>query len=82
MGKNRLEASSDGAPAITIAITVLELKAPHGTEFEALKPLMPGFLSYALSFVCVGNPSLEPPRCGERRLAAPGHAGHRPAAGG
>ncbi|MDH5271337.1 MAG: TMEM175 family protein [Candidatus Krumholzibacteria bacterium] len=51
MGKNRLEAFSDGVLAIIITIMVLEMKVPHGTELTALKPLIPVFLSYVLSFV-------------------------------
>ena len=51
MGKNRLEAFSDGVIAI---IMVLELKVPHHTEFSALLPLWPVFMSYVLSFVYVG----------------------------
>ena len=54
MGKNRLEAFSDGVIAIIITIMVLELKVPHGTTFAALEPLLPVFLSYVLSFVYVG----------------------------
>jgi uncharacterized membrane protein len=54
MGKNRLEAFSDGVLAIIITIMVLELKAPHGTEFGALEPLLPVFLSYVLSFIYLG----------------------------
>jgi uncharacterized membrane protein len=54
MGKNRLEAFSDGVLAIIITIMVLELKVPHGSDFDALKPLAPVFLSYVLSFVYVG----------------------------
>ena len=54
MGKNRLEAFSDGVLAIIITIMVLELKVPHGADFEALEPLIPVFLSYVLSFVYVG----------------------------
>src|SRR5262245_36522565 len=54
MGKGRLEAFSDGVLAIIITIMVLELKVPHGISLEALKPLIPGFLSYVLSFVYVG----------------------------
>jgi uncharacterized membrane protein len=54
MPKNRLEAFSDGVIAIIITIMVLELKVPHGTNFEALRPLLPVFLSYVLSFVYVG----------------------------
>jgi uncharacterized membrane protein len=51
MGKNRLEAFSDGVLAIIITIMVLELKVPHGTNFAVLKPLLPIFLSYILSFI-------------------------------
>src|SRR5688572_23158061 len=54
MGKGRLEAFSDGVLAIVITIMVLELKVPHGTEVEQLKPLVPVFFSYALSFVYIG----------------------------
>ena len=51
MGKNRLEAFSDGVMAIIITIMVLELKVPHGDSFEALGALLPTFVSYALSFI-------------------------------
>src|SRR5262245_44325500 len=54
MQKNRLEAFSDGVLAIIITIMVLELKRPHGTDWLALKQLVPVFLSYILSFVYVG----------------------------
>ncbi|MEJ2106806.1 MAG: TMEM175 family protein [Acidiferrobacteraceae bacterium] len=54
MGKNRLEAFSDGVLAIIITIMVLELKVPHGETLAALKPLLPVFLSYVLSFVYIG----------------------------
>ena len=54
MGKNRLEAFSDGVLAIIITIMVLELKVPHGAELNNLTPLIPVFLSYVLSFVFVG----------------------------
>ena len=54
MTKNRLEAFSDGVLAIIITIMVLELKVPHGDGFAALKPLLPVFLSYVLSFIYVG----------------------------
>jgi uncharacterized membrane protein len=40
--------------AIIITIMVLELKVPHGTEPAALRPLLPVFLSYVLSFIYVG----------------------------
>jgi len=54
MGKNRVEAFSDGVIAILITIMVLEMKVPHGESLDALKPLLPVFLSYVLSFVYVG----------------------------
>lgn len=54
MSKNRLEAFSDGVLAIVITIMVLEMKVPHGTDWEALRPLIPVFLSYVLSFIYVG----------------------------
>lgn len=54
MNKGRLEAFSDGVLAIIITVMVLEIKVPHGPGFAALKPLLPVFLSYALSFVYVG----------------------------
>lgn len=54
MGKNRMEAFSDGVLAIIITIMVLELKVPHGDTAADLVPLVPVFLSYVLSFVYVG----------------------------
>jgi uncharacterized membrane protein len=54
MTKNRLEAFSDGVIAIIITIMVLEIKVPHSTDFAALKPLLPVFLSYLLSFIYLG----------------------------
>jgi uncharacterized membrane protein len=54
MGKNRLEAFSDGVLAIIITIMVLELKVPRGATFEALRPVAPVFCSYVLSFIYVG----------------------------
>jgi uncharacterized membrane protein len=54
MTKGRLEAFSDGVLAIIITIMVLELKVPHGTDVAALQPLIPVFLTYAMSFVYVG----------------------------
>jgi uncharacterized membrane protein len=54
MEKNRLEAFSDGVMAIIITIMVLELKVPHGDDLATLKPLLPIFLSYVLSFIYVG----------------------------
>jgi uncharacterized membrane protein len=54
MGKSRVEAFSDGVVAIIITIMVLELKVPHEPTLEALRPLVPLLLSYALSFMYVG----------------------------
>lgn len=51
MNKTRLEAFSDAVIAIIMTIMVLELKIPHGTDLAALKPLLPVFLAYVLSFV-------------------------------
>jgi len=54
LGKNRLEAFSDGVIAIIITIMVLELKVPHEADFKALIPLWPILMSYVLSFIYVG----------------------------
>lgn len=54
MSKGRLEAFSDGVLAIIITIMVLELTVPHESALAALRPLLPKFLSYALSFIYVG----------------------------
>jgi len=54
MSRNRLEAFSDGVIAIIITIMVLEMKVPHSTDLAALRPILPLFLSYVLSFIYVG----------------------------
>jgi uncharacterized membrane protein len=54
MRTSRLEAFSDGVLAIIITIMVLELRAPHESDFAALRPLAPVFLSYVLSFIYLG----------------------------
>jgi uncharacterized membrane protein len=54
METNRLEAFSDGVLAIIITVMVLELKVPHSPEPGALRPLLPVFLTYVLSFVYIG----------------------------
>ncbi len=54
MTKGRLEAFSDGVMAVIITIMVLELKVPHGGDLAALRPLVPAFLTYVLSFVFLG----------------------------
>jgi uncharacterized membrane protein len=51
MTATRLEAFSDAVIAIILTIMVLELKVPHGTDWAALQPLWPVFVSYVLSFV-------------------------------
>ena len=54
MTKSRMEAFSDGVIAILITIMVLEMKVPHGHDFAVLKPIVPVFFSYVLSFVYLG----------------------------
>ena len=54
MNKARLEAFSDGVLAIILTIMVLELRIPHGQDLAALKPLVPVFFCYVLSFIYVG----------------------------
>jgi len=51
MGKERLTAFSDGVVAILITIMILELRLPHGTDWNALRSIAPSFLTYVLSFV-------------------------------
>ena len=54
MTKSRMEAFSDGVIAVIITILVLELKVPHGETFADLKPSLPTFMVYVLSFVYLG----------------------------
>ena len=54
MSKGRLEAFSDGVIAIIITIMVLDLHVPRETTLAALRPVVPTFLSYVLSYVFVG----------------------------
>lgn len=54
MPKTRLETFSDGVLAIIITIMVLELKVPHGEGLDALRPLLPVFFTYVLSFTYIG----------------------------
>ena len=49
-----MEAFSDGVVAILITIMVLELKVPHGADLASLRPLLPVFLTYVLSYVMLG----------------------------
>ena len=53
MSKDRMLAFSDGVIAIIITIMVLELKPPHGVAWSDLRPIIPAFLSYVLSFLYV-----------------------------
>jgi uncharacterized membrane protein len=53
MHKGRLEAFSDGVIAIIITIMVLELKVPRGDDLAAIRPMLPDFIAYVLSFVFV-----------------------------
>jgi uncharacterized membrane protein len=53
MKKTRMEAFSDGVLAIIVTIMVLEMKVPHGDDMPALKPLLPVFLSYIVSFIYI-----------------------------
>jgi uncharacterized membrane protein len=54
MTTSRLEAFSDGVVAILITIMVLELRPPLEATFHSLKPLIPVFFSYLLSFIFLG----------------------------
>jgi len=51
MGKDRLAAFSDGVIAILITIMVLELRLPHGSDWQALIDVAPSFLTYVMSFI-------------------------------
>jgi TMEM175 potassium channel family protein len=54
MEKGRLLSFSDGVLAIIITIMVLELRVPLGDDISVLKPLLPVFVSYILSFINIG----------------------------
>ena len=49
-----MEAFSDGVIAILITIMVLELHTPEAVTWQALRPALPVFLAYVLSFVFLG----------------------------
>ena len=49
-----MEAFSDGVLAIIITIMVLEMKVPHRDTLEALREVLPVFISYVLSFIHIG----------------------------
>jgi uncharacterized membrane protein len=55
MGKERLEAFTDGVVAIIITIMVLEMKVPHGADLAALKESLPVLAAYVLSYINVGT---------------------------
>ncbi len=54
MPRNRLEAFTDAVIAIAITIMVLELTAPHEGSLDSLRPLLPVFGAYLLSYVNLG----------------------------
>jgi uncharacterized membrane protein len=54
MTTTRLEAFSDAVIAIIMTVMVLELRVPHGADGTALRPMLPMFLTYVLSFVMLG----------------------------
>jgi uncharacterized membrane protein len=54
MKPDRLNAFTDGVTAIVITIMVLELRVPQGTGLTALRPELPIFGAYLLSFIYVG----------------------------
>src|SRR5580765_7487362 len=54
MTKSRVEAFSDGVIAVIITIMVLEMRAPLDASLGSLRPLIPVFLSYVMSFVFLG----------------------------
>lgn len=54
MDTGRTEAFSDGVMAVALTLMVLGLKVPEGTGLAAFSSLLPGFLTYVLSFVYIG----------------------------
>ncbi len=53
-GTGRIEAFTDGVIAVIITITVLDIKAPHGTSLRELAAVLPVFAAYVISFAYVG----------------------------
>jgi uncharacterized membrane protein len=54
MKPDRLTAFTDGVVAIIITLMVLELHVPDGSDLAALRPELPVFGAYVLSFIYVG----------------------------
>ena len=54
MKPDRLNAFTDGVLAVVITLMVLELHAPKSADFEAVRPWLPLFGVYALSFINIG----------------------------
>jgi uncharacterized membrane protein len=54
MTKQRLEAFTDGVVAIIITIMVLDMRVPAGSDIASLRPELPIFFAYALSYLNVG----------------------------
>ena len=54
MTPTRLNAFTDGVVAVIITILVLELGVPHGADFASLRPLVPVFGAYVLTFINIG----------------------------
>ena len=66
MTKGRLEAFSDGVLAIIITIMVLELVPHEETTLAALRPLVPVFMSYVLSFASSASTGTTTTICSRR----------------
>ena len=54
MRPDRLNAFTDGVVAVIITLMVLELHTPASAEFDAVRPWLPLFGVYVLSFVNIG----------------------------
>ena len=54
MGKDRLEAFTDGVVAIIITIMVLEVKVPQSGGLAGIQEQLPMFLAYVLSYITIG----------------------------
>jgi len=53
MSTGRLQGFSDAVIAVIITILVLELRAPQGSDFTALQPLVTSFLIYVFTFFTI-----------------------------